>query len=85
MDATVYKTLSNDFDSVIEAVSTGRPLVAYSNSRYSDELKELAAMLAGLPKGDGARRRPLLQSLAAPFKAALNGRAHRDDEVLQDA
>lgn len=49
----VHRTLSNDFQSVIESLSTGKPLVLNSNSQYAKELRELVARLVGTP-GTGA-------------------------------
>jgi pilus assembly protein CpaE len=38
----VYRTLTNDYATVIQAISTGRPLVLEGSSRYADQLKDLA-------------------------------------------
>jgi len=43
----VYGTLTNDFHTVIESLSTGKPLVLQSSSRYSQEIRNLAAQIAG--------------------------------------
>ncbi len=43
----VFGTLTNDFHTVIESLSTGRPLVLQSNARYAQEIKNLAARIAG--------------------------------------
>jgi pilus assembly protein CpaE len=42
----VYRTLVNDFDTVITSISTGQPLVLHGNSRYAKELKALAGDIA---------------------------------------
>jgi pilus assembly protein CpaE len=59
MEATVglptYARLPNDFQSVIESLSTGKPLVLGSNSRYAKSLEDLAARIAGR---NGAEARP---------------------------
>jgi pilus assembly protein CpaE len=58
----VHRTLSNDFHTVIESLSTGKPLVLNFKSQYVRELKELAAHVAGIPgpgrvgRGGGLRR-----------------------------
>ncbi len=59
----VHRTLSNDFHSVIESLSTGKPLVLNNGSQYTRELKELAAQIAGKNGRGGAGRRPLLKRL----------------------
>ncbi len=42
-----YATLPNDFATVIESLSTGKPLVLHGSARYSGEIKALAAKIAG--------------------------------------
>jgi len=60
MESTVglptYARLPNDFQSVIESLSTGKPIVLGSNSRYAKSLKELAARIAGRHGGEGKQR-----------------------------
>jgi pilus assembly protein CpaE len=46
----VYGTLSNDFNTVIESLSTGKPLVLHSSARYAQEIGGLAARIAGRPE-----------------------------------
>jgi pilus assembly protein CpaE len=43
----VYATLTNDFATVIESLSTGKPLVLHGSARYAQEIKTLAAKIAG--------------------------------------
>jgi len=43
----VYVTLSNDFNTVIESLSTGKPLVLHASARYAQEIGGLAARIAG--------------------------------------
>jgi len=43
----IYATLSNDFSTVIESLSTGKPLVLHGSARYGQEIKALAAQIAG--------------------------------------
>jgi len=59
----VHRTLSNDFHSVIESLSTGKPLVLNNNSSYTKELKELAAQIAGNGRGSSQGRGPLFKRL----------------------
>lgn len=59
----VHRTLTNDFQSVIESLSTGKPLVLNNGSQYTRELKELAAQIAGRNGGSSTGRRPILKRL----------------------
>jgi pilus assembly protein CpaE len=59
----VHMTLSNDFDSVIESLSTGKPLVLGNNGQYSQELKDLAATIVGQPARSGSGRGPILKRI----------------------
>jgi pilus assembly protein CpaE len=49
----VYRTLTNDFETVITSISAGQPLVLEGSSRYAKELKALARDIAG--GGQGAK------------------------------
>jgi pilus assembly protein CpaE len=42
----IYWKLVNDYETVIQAISTGQPLVLEGNSRYAEELKALARTIA---------------------------------------
>lgn len=81
----VHRTLCNDYQSVIEAISTSRPIVMNQDCRYSREIKELAAELAGAPVSEGATRTPLLQALTAPLRGMVGGRSNGGREVAQHA
>jgi pilus assembly protein CpaE len=59
----VHRTLPNDFQAVIESLSTGKPLVLNNNSHYTRELKELAAHIAGKPSQARRSEGPLLKRL----------------------
>jgi pilus assembly protein CpaE len=74
----VHRTLSNDFQSVIESLSTGKPLVLNNNSLYARELRELAAQIAGKSGSSARGRGPLLKRL---FGGA-SGRSRAPREVL---
>lgn len=50
----VHRTLPNDFQSVIESLSTGKPLVLSNGSQYTRELKDLAAHIAGRRENGGS-------------------------------
>ena len=43
----VHHTLSNDFRTVIESLSTGRPVVLHGKTRYGNEIKDLAIRISG--------------------------------------
>lgn len=81
----VHRTLCNDYQSVIEAISTSRPIVMNQDCRYSREIKELAAELAGVPASEGGTRTPLLQALTAPLRGMVGGRSNGGREVAQHA
>lgn len=59
----VHRTLSNDFQSVIESLSTGKPLVLNNSSHYTKELKELAAHIAGQSSRGRPGKGPVLKRL----------------------
>ena len=77
----VHRTLPNDFDSVIESLSTGKPLVLHNSSQYTKELKELAADIAGVEGGSRPGRKPLLKRLFG----ASGGPSNRAPEALSHA
>jgi pilus assembly protein CpaE len=73
----VHRTLSNDFQSVIESLSTGKPLVLNYSTQYARELKELAAHVAGKSNGGAMGRKGLLNRLfgSAPRPAVRSKEA----------
>lgn len=56
LDMDVYWTLPNDYDSVIYAINTGRPVLLDEKSLYSEELQALGARIAGVPGAVPKRR-----------------------------
>jgi pilus assembly protein CpaE len=44
----VYWTISNDYDAVMQSISTGKPIILNGKSQYARDLKALAAKIAGL-------------------------------------
>jgi pilus assembly protein CpaE len=56
----VYRTLVNDYDTVITSISTAQPVVLQGNSRYGKELKALAKDI--VDGGQGATRKDSLAS-----------------------
>ena len=54
----VYARVSNDYESVINAINTGKPVVLGSaTSAYAGDIKALVARMAGLrPDGDGTKK-----------------------------
>lgn len=78
---SVYGTLTNDFHTVIESLSTGKPLVLQSNVRYAQEIKGLAAKIAGRHATAGRRRR----MFGRLFGGATNRSATTSREALNHA
>jgi pilus assembly protein CpaE len=77
----VYGTLTNDFATVIESLSTGRPLVLQGGSRYGKDLRDLARRIAGKEDLTGAGRRRGLSRLLG----ALVGPGPSSKEALHHA
>lgn len=72
----VFATLSNDYRTVIESISTGRPLVQGS-SRYAEELRDLALDILEGPEEGEEKGRSLFGRLLSPFRSGAprpNGR-----------
>jgi pilus assembly protein CpaE len=65
----VYWTLTNDFETVINSISAGQPLVLQGGSRYAEELKELAQDIAGGARGAPVPERSLVSRLLTPFRS----------------
>ena len=63
----VYWTLINDYQTVINSISTGQPLVLHGGSRYAEQLKELARDLAGVSK-DARSKKSLVRRLLSPLR-----------------
>jgi pilus assembly protein CpaE len=78
----VHRTLRNDFQSVIESLSTGRPLVLHPSSHYARELKDLAAEISGVPDHRRSGRNPLLKRL---FRGAASRPGVSSQEALSHA
>ena len=49
----MYWTLSNDYETVITSVNTGKPVVLSGDSRYARDIRALAADLTGLRGRNG--------------------------------
>ncbi|UCC24016.1 MAG: AAA family ATPase [Gemmatimonadales bacterium] len=64
----VYATLCNDFTSVIEAMSTGRPLVLNGTTRFADQVRDLARDIADDFNGSRQRKKSFVDRLLAPFR-----------------
>lgn len=65
----VYATLNNDYKTVIEAISTGRPVVLGSSSRYADQLRELTENILGEFEGVRQTRKSLVERLLSPLRS----------------
>ena len=65
----VYSILANDFSTVIEAISTGRPLVMQSKSRYAAQLKDLGRSIVEGPGAKNGARKSLVGRFLSPFRS----------------
>lgn len=65
----VFATLSNDYQTVIEAISTGRPLVENSDSKYAGELRSLARSIVAGPEAAAAAKKGLVSRILSPFRS----------------
>jgi pilus assembly protein CpaE len=65
----VYWTLLNDFETVIQSISAGQPLIVSGGSRYADELKTLAGDIAAGARGAPPSKASLLARLFRPFRS----------------
>ena len=65
----VYSILTNDFGTVIEAISTGRPLVMQSKSRYAEQLKALGRSIVEGPGARNGARKSLVGRFLSPFRS----------------
>jgi pilus assembly protein CpaE len=77
----VYWTLTNDFETVITAISAGQPLVLQGNSRYAKELKALARDIAGGPGAKDSLIARLLSGFRSKVPSAGSARRYTPAEV----
>jgi pilus assembly protein CpaE len=77
----VYWTLTNDFETVITAISAGQPLVLQGNSRYAKELKALARDIAGGPGAKDSLIARLLSGFRSKVPSAESARRYTPAEV----
>jgi len=78
-------TLPNDYETVIQAISTGQPLVLQGHSKYAEELKELARDIVHGAPAAAKESKGLMGRLLSPFRtsstraararAPMNGKA----------
>jgi pilus assembly protein CpaE len=63
-------TLTNDYATVIQSISTGQPLVLQGRSRYAQELKEMARDIVHGSRGAAAESKgSLVGRLLSPFRS----------------
>ena len=74
----VFRTLSNDYESVSRSISTGKPIVLNGNSKFSQDLKALGAEVTGLR--DKGARGGRLRALSAPLGKLLGRGAKEPKE-----
>lgn len=65
----VYWTLTNDYDTVIESISSGHPLVLKGKSRYANQLGELARDIVDGAQGATRSKGSFLKRLLSPFRS----------------
>jgi len=65
----VYWTLLNDFETVIQSISAGQPLILSGGSRYADELKALSGDIATGARGAPPSKASLLTRIFRPFRS----------------
>ena len=82
----VYATLGNDYKTVIEAMSTGRPLVLNGGSRYATQIRGLAEDIIDGFRGEAgpAPRKSLVQRILAPFRSETNGAGRELEAVASE-
>lgn len=81
LDMDVYWTLPNDYEAVIYAINTGRPVLLDEKSLYSEELQALGAKIAGVP-GAVPRKRGWLARATDRVKDMLGLEHEMDDAFL---
>ncbi|MDX1566240.1 MAG: AAA family ATPase [Longimicrobiales bacterium] len=65
----LYWTLTNDYESVIQSISVGQPLVLEGKSRYAEQLKELARDIVNGARGSTRTKSSLVDRLLSPFRS----------------
>ena len=82
----VFKTLTNDFDTVITSISAGQPLVLQGGSRYAEQCKELARDIAGGAEAARETKASVVNRVLSWFRSgpSQNGARSRSpqEEVL---
>lgn len=68
LDAEVYWTLSNDYDSVVYSINTGKPLVLNVPCACSREIEGLVRKIEGIAAAEEVERRGLLARLTDRLK-----------------
>lgn len=65
-----YATLGNDYKTVIQAISTGRPLVLNGSSRYAGQIRDLAQDIVQGDDAAPARKPGLVGRILSPFRSS---------------
>ncbi len=66
----VFRTLTNDYATVIQSISVGQPLVLQGGSRYAEELTELALGIVDGPAAPSRPKASLVGRLLSPFRSS---------------
>ena len=77
----VYWTLPNDYDAVVYAINTGRPVILEPKCVYAQELEALGARISGLP-GMAPRRPGVARRLMDRVKSLLGAEGGAGDALL---
>ena len=65
----VYWTLTNDYDTVIESISSSQPLVLKGKSKYAEQVSALARDIADGAHGATREKSSLVDRLMSPFRS----------------
>ena len=68
----VYWTLANDYETVMQGINSGQPVIQNNGSRFAQDLRALGAEIAGLGGGQNGRR-TRLGSLRKLFSRKTEG------------
>jgi pilus assembly protein CpaE len=75
-------TLTNDYQTVIQAISTGQPLVLEGNSRYATELKAVARDIVDGATASSRPKTSMIGRLLSPFRSS-SARTHKTKTPLR--
>jgi len=65
----VHHTLMNDYEAVIQSISTGKPLVLQGGTRYGEELKALARTIVDGSGAEASGKGSFMARFLSPFRS----------------